>query len=141
MFRESESGVIQMFLIENETILIIVQKNAEQDLSARIKARRMPDLTEIYRYDYNYRTFFNVVTTKSQSLLVLVGLSQSNRVCLIPVSSRTGEVLYKIRLHHGAELIGLNAMPHQSNQVVLIEQEKSTIWDIKVKRLFIQIKY
>lgn len=121
-----------MFLVENETVLVTVQKCPDKDLTACITARRMPNLVEMYKYEFTYRKYHSVVVTKGQALLVLISQTQTNRQSLVPVSSHNGEVLYKIRLHKGAELVDFKAMPHQSNQVVLIEQEKSTIWDIKV---------
>lgn len=140
--RETETNVIQMFFVENETILITVQKCPDQDLTARITARQMPELTTIYHYEFSYRKFYGVAVTKGQALLVAICQTQNNRQCLVPISSLNGEALYKVRLHRpGGDIVALKAMPHLSNQVVIVEQEQSTIWDIKVLLKLFPRKY
>ena len=128
-------------LISNEfdTRLIAIAKTAgtEQGLFKGIcSCFSLPEGDQIYRFEYGLRQYKSGVVTCDGSFLALPGVDKSGDILGV-YHAKTGTHLYNLQLKYSnyKPIVKIIAMPHDPNQIALIDEDKGNILDLKKKTL------
>lgn len=129
-----QKDVAVLLLAEDDMRVIAISKQIGN--KGLCKAYSFPDGETIFTIEYNYKTFKGGCITKEGNFLALPGADKSGDVLGV-YQAKTGTHLYNLQLKYTnyKELTGIRAMPHDTNQIVIIDEEKGNILDLKKKTL------
>jgi hypothetical protein len=99
-------------------------------------AYSFPECESVYTFEYNIKKFKKGALTMDGSFLAVPGSDKSGDVLGV-YHAKTGTHLYNLQLKYGdyKELTALRAMPHDPNQIVVVDEFKGNILDLKRKTL------
>ena len=96
----------------------------------------LPEGEQVYKFEFGLSIYKNGVVTCDGSYLAIPAVDKSGDVIGV-YHARSGTHLYNLQLKYSTykPLIKLIAMPHDPNQVALIDEDKGNILDLKKKTL------
>lgn len=129
---EPQKDIQQLILCEDDSKFITVSKSALN--KGTCVCRTIPDGEEVFKFEYNLKTFRAGVLTCDGLYIVLPGVEKSADTLKV-FHARTGTHLFNVPLKFSSykEINRLVAMPHDPNQVAIIDSEKGNILDLKKK--------
>ncbi|KAH3716159.1 hypothetical protein DPMN_058878 [Dreissena polymorpha] len=119
---------------ENDTrIIAIAKQGATKGVCA---CYSLPEGDQVYKFEYGIRAYKDGVVTCDGSLLALPAVDKSGDVIGV-YQAKVGQHLYNLQLKYNTykPMIRLVSMPHDPNQVALIDEDKGNILDLKKKTL------
>ena len=128
-------GDIQQVLLHEEDTQALVLAKVDND-KASCCCMALPACTEVYKFEYTLKRFVAAVLTRGGHFLAVPGTDKSGDVIGVH-HAKTGTLLYKLQLKYPnyREYLSVVAMPHDPNQVAVIDDEKGNILDLKKKTL------
>ncbi|XP_060597437.1 NACHT and WD repeat domain-containing protein 2-like [Ruditapes philippinarum] len=123
-------------LIRNEFDTRIIAIGKLGDTKGSVVCYSLPEGDQIYKFEYGLRVFKNGIITCDGSFLALPAVDKSGDVIGV-YHAKTGTHFYNFQLKYATykPLIKLIPMPHDPNQVALIDEDKGNILDLKKKTL------
>ena len=136
---DPQKDVQQMFLWSKDKKVTVFSKLSA--LRAKCVTRSVPEGETLFTFEYNMRKFRNAVLTCDNTALIVSAFEKAAEILSV-FNTKNGNKLYDVPLKYNEylELTHLVAMPHDPNQVAVIDQEKGNILDLKKKHLIRSIK-
>ncbi|XP_071108697.1 NACHT and WD repeat domain-containing protein 2-like [Haliotis cracherodii] len=134
-FKTVQLGDVQMVqLNEEDTRVIAVAKSAGG--KGVCSCFSLPEAEEVYKFEYNVKKYRQPVLTKDGLFLAVPASDKSGDV-VGAYHAKTGTHLYNLQLKYNnyIEYSHLVAMPHDQNQIAVIDPDKGNILDLKKKTL------
>ena len=96
----------------------------------------LPEGDQIYRFEYGLKDYKNGVVTCDGSFLAIPGTDKSGDILGV-YHAKTGTHLYNLQLKYSnyKPITKIISMPHDPNQIALIDDEKGNVLDLKKKTL------
>ncbi|XP_020292680.1 NACHT and WD repeat domain-containing protein 2 isoform X2 [Pseudomyrmex gracilis] len=148
LFKEEQSNVKQLTLVENSTKFITVSRpnNPVGVENVRTTAilimRSIPDGRTIFSLEYPVRSntgtpFRQVVITSDDAFLAVPAADKGNRDCVIIYSAKTGALISKIpiKVPGFKDIICITPMSNKPQWIGIIGSDKGTILDINKKKI------
>lgn len=119
---------------ENDTRIIAIAKTEATKGTCTCFA--LPDGEQVYKFEFGLRVYKDGVVTWDGSFLAIPAVDKSGDVIGV-YQAKTGSHMYNLQLKYNTykPMIKLIPMPHDSNQVALIDEDKGNILDLKKKTL------
>lgn len=129
-----QKDIQQLLLNEDDTRVIAIGTIAFN--KGHCVAYSFPECESVYTFEYNIKKFKKGALTMDGSFLAVPGSDKSGDVLGV-YHAKTGTHLYNLQLKYGdyKELTALRAMPHDPNQIVVVDDFKGNILDLKRKTL------
>ncbi|WAQ94112.1 NWD2-like protein, partial [Mya arenaria] len=119
---------------ENDTRIIAIAKQGIN--KGTCACYSLPEGDQIYKFEFGVSVYKDGVVTCDGSFLALPAVDKSGDVIGV-YHAKTGTHLYNLQLKYSTykPMIKLIPMPHDPNQVALIDEDKGNILDLKKKTL------
>lgn len=129
-----QKDIKQLMLNEDDTRVIAVGTLAFN--KGNCVAYSFPEGESVYSFEFNIKKFKKGVLTIDGSFLAVPATDKSGDVLGV-YHAKTGTHLYNLQLKYSdyKELTCLRAMPHDPNQIVVVDEFKGNILDLKRKTL------
>lgn len=129
-----QKDIKQLLLNEDDTRVIAIGTIAFN--KGNCVAYSFPEGESVYSFEFNIKKFKKGVLTMDGSFLAVPANDKSGDVLGV-YHAKTGTHLYNLQLKYSdyKELTCLRAMPHDPNQIVVVDEFKGNILDLKRKTL------
>ena len=119
---------------ENDTRIIAIAKI--EAMKGGCTCFSLPEGEQIYKFEFGLRVYKDGVVTSDGSYLAIPAMDKSGDVIGV-YQAKGGEHLYNLQLKYNTykPMVKLIAMPNDSHQVALIDEEKGNVLDLKKKTL------
>jgi WD40 repeat protein len=132
--QQSLGDIQQLLLNEDDGKVIAVVKSAVN--KGLVVCLTLPQLQEVWRFEYNLKRVVPAVLTVGGLFLAVPAADKSGDVMGV-YHAKTGTLLYNLQLKYAnyREIRQVVALPHDPNQVAIIDDDKGNILDLKKKTL------
>ncbi|KAL5006957.1 hypothetical protein ScPMuIL_015763 [Solemya velum] len=130
-----QKDIQQLILNDDDTKVIALSKLDQNKGFCACYA--LPSGQQIYKFEFGLmRKFKQAVVTRDGSFLAIPALDKSGDVLGV-YHARNGTHLYNLQLKYNnyKELVHLVYMPHDPNQIAVVDEEKSNVLDLKKRTL------
>lgn len=130
----SQVGTKKLIRNEDDTKLIAISETTPG--KGCCACYTLPEGDQVYKFEFGLRVYKDGVITCDGSLLAIPAIDKSGDVIGV-YQAKTGHHMYNLQLKYNTykPMIKLVAMPHDPNQVALIDEDKGNILDLKKKTL------
>ena len=134
-FKVIQCGDIQ-WLTLNEGCTRVITSAKTTSGKGMCCSHSVPEGEQIFRFEYSVKKYRKPVVTKDGLFLAVPAVDKSGDVIGV-YHSKTGTHLYNLQLKYNnyIDYSHLVAMPHDGNQIVVIDADKGNILDLKKKAL------
>ena len=129
-----QRDIQQLMLTEDDTRVVAI--STVPGGKGLCKAYTFPEGESVYTIEYNVKKFRRGAITVNGTFLAIPASDKSGDVLGV-YQAMTGTHLYNLQLKYNnyKELTCVRAMPHDTNQVVIVDEEKGNVLDLKKKTL------
>lgn len=119
---------------ENDSRIIAIAKMG--DTKGCCACYSLPEGDQIYKFEFGLRVYRDGVVTCDGSFLAIPAVDKSGDVIAV-YQAKSGTQMYNLQLKYNTykPMIKLIPMPHDPNQVALIDEDKGNVLDLKKKTL------
>lgn len=134
LFELSVGDIQQIILCDSDTRVIVAAKLVTG--KAQCQCLTIPEGREEYKFEYVVKKYRNPVVTKEGLFLAIPAFDKSGDVIGV-YHAKTGTRMYSLQLKYQnyIEYSHIVAMPHDSNWIAVIDEDKGNILDLKKKAL------
>ncbi|KAJ8313494.1 hypothetical protein KUTeg_008055 [Tegillarca granosa] len=126
---------IQMLILNEEDTRVIVLSKAAFN-KGHCEAYSFPEGESVYKFEYAMKKYKDGIITSDGSFLAVPACDKSGDIIGV-YHAKSGTHLYNLQLKYNnyKELTNIRAMPHDPNQIVVVDEEKGNVLDLKKKTL------
>ncbi|CAH1788936.1 unnamed protein product [Owenia fusiformis] len=135
---DPQRDVLQLELSDNDTKVIAISRTSGTG-NARCICRSIPSGEHQYNFEFEFKKFRNGVITCDGVFLVLSIVDKKDGNALGLFHAKTGTHMNNLPVKN-TEFNFMVAMPHDPNQIAIIDNEKGCIYDLKKKSITRQIQ-